>query len=88
MYEYTFTGGNMHDTYFATTYDFIQFCADVTKHFDSKTAGAFIQSLFAAHHDKLDFIRVTDWNFKIEWQDNQVGPEPWVTKSIKLRKVA
>jgi hypothetical protein len=82
MFEYHLHGlqdRDGHYTYTATTHDFIQVCADIAKCYSPGILGEFVSELFTEHSDKLDFLRVTDWNFDFDW-----GTE----EKIQLRKVA
>lgn len=67
MFEYWFYGHdnlNPELVHNGSTNDWLQFCADVAKAYSSHVLGEFVNALFAEHRDKLDFIRIGDWNFE------------------------
>lgn len=70
MYEYHLHGVEDGDgppfTFTGITSDFLEVCCQIVRCYDELIAGYFITALFEEHGDKLDFLRITDWNFKYE----------------------
>jgi hypothetical protein len=65
MFEYWFHKNE--EVHHFTTNDFLQFCSDMTKHYSVLGLGEVMIALFSEQADKLDFLRVTDWNFEYSW---------------------
>lgn len=69
-----------------TTYDFLEFCCQMGRWYNPQVAGEFVSQLMSAKSDELDFLRITDWNFEVEFATVD-SPEKMVHQKIELKKV-
>lgn len=82
MFEYWFLGTEV--PHHGTTHDFLEVLCQIAEHFDSQTAGRFVEGLMNDQREQLTFLRVIDWKF--EFSVNQLNlDEP--EQTIKLHKL-
>lgn len=81
MYEYWFLNlrdpqdPDGHDTFshHGTTYDFLELCAQIAIFFNPIICGQFVTDVMEQEKESLAFLRVTDWNCKIEIGDQTIN---------------
>lgn len=69
-----------------TTYDFLEFCCQIARWYNAQVAGEFVSQLMSAKKDEIDFLRITDWNFEVEFADI-ISPTEAIQKKIVLHKI-
>lgn len=52
-----------------TTTDFLEFCCQLTQKYNSNIAGEFIAQLMNSKEKELEFLRVVDWKFEIDFAE-------------------
>lgn len=81
MFEYWFNQEAFH----GTTSDFLEVVCQITKHYDSETAGRFVGALMDDQREQLIFLRVIEWEF--EFSPNLISRPDEPEQTIKLHKL-